>query len=212
MPDIFDPEVVDVNVQISDNFIFKGGEINLSKVDPTMTKIMVGIGWKLNAFDADSIDLDMSCFLLNKHGKTRENEDFIFYNNLQSSEGAIVHNGDCLTGAGDGDNETISLDLNNIPYEVSEIVFVLSIYRGAEKEQGMHSVRDGYLRVVNASNSHEIARYNLNEDVEGSEETAMIVASISRQGPKWHFKAIGEFVEGGLAKIATDYDIIVQEG
>lgn len=213
MVDIFDSTLDEVEVEVSDNRLKKGEDINLREKDPTLTNVLIGVGWQLNAFDTDTLDLDVSCFLLNRDMKTRVDEDFVFYNNLEASDGALVHNGDNLTGAGDGDDESISIDLNGIPFEVTKIMFVLSIYKGEEKDQQMSSVKKPYIRVVNTANSQEIIRYDVEEDVRNSDgETAMLVASLNREGPKWHFEAVGELVPGGLAKIATDYDIIVHVG
>ncbi len=212
MVDIFDQTVEEVEIEVSDNKISKGEEVNLRQLDPTMTKIIIGLGWKLNAFDTDSLDLDVSCFLLNTDGKTRIDNDFVFYNNLEACDGAVVHNGDNLTGAGDGDDETISIDLNGVPFDIQKIMFVLSIYKGEEKDQSMSKVRNGYIRLINADNGDQMVRYELNEEVEGRGETGMLVASLNREGPKWHFHATGEFVQGGLADIATGYDIIVHTG
>tara|TARA_R110001592_G_scaffold29350_14_gene106706 strand:- start:7798 stop:8442 length:645 start_codon:yes stop_codon:yes gene_type:complete len=211
--DIFDPMLDNVEVEVSDNKITKGEEVNLTQKDPTMTNIMVGVGWILNAFDADTLDLDVSCFLINHQQKTVYDEDFVFYNNLEARDGAVVHNGDNLTGAGDGDDESISIDLNAIPFEITKVMFVMSIYKGEEKEQEMSSVRKPYIRVVNASNGFEMLRYDVGIDMQESKgETGMLVASLNREGPKWHFEAVGQLVEGGLAKIATEYDIIVHTG
>jgi len=211
--DIFDSSLDDVEVEVSDNKIKKGEEANLMEKDPTMTNVMVGMGWVLNAFDADTLDLDVSGFLLNNQEKTVIDEDFVFYNNLEARDGAVVHNGDNLTGAGDGDDESISVDLNAVPFEITRIMFVISIYKGEEKDQQMGSVRNPYIRLINASNGFEILRYELSEDMKESDgETAMLVASLNREGPKWHFKAVGELVQGGLEKVATDYDIIVHAG
>ncbi len=213
MVDIFDPSYgQEVDVKVTDNKVSKGEDVNLTAKDPTMSKIVVGVGWTLNAFDADTLDLDISCFMLDKDGKTRVDEDFVFYNNKEACDGAVVHNGDSLTGAGDGDDETISIDLNSIPFDVVKVMFVFSIYRGEEKDQAMKSVRNGYLRVVNMSNSQEMLRYEATSDVQDSDGTAMLIASINREGPKWHFEAVGECVSGGLAKVATDYGIIVHQG
>ena len=211
--DIFDDSLDNVEVEVSDNKIEKGEDVNLMEKDPTMSNVLIGVGWVLNAFDADTLDLDASCFLLNNQGKTVKDEDFIFYNNLEARDGAVVHNGDNLTGAGDGDDESISIDLNGIPFEITKIMFVMSIYKGEEKDQQMSSIRNPYIRLVNASNSNEIVRYNVAPDMRESQgETAMLVASLNREGPKWHFEAVGQLVEGGLAKIASDYDIIVHTG
>ncbi len=213
MADIFDSSFdSDLDIEISDNKIVQGEEVNLTAKDPTMSNIIVGIGWDLNAFDIDTLDLDVSCFLLNKDRKTRIDSDFVFYNNMEASDGAVIHNGDSRTGAGEGDDETISVNLNGVPFEVTNVEFVLSIYKGEEKEQTMASLRNSYIRVVNAENGQELLRYELSEDVKGSKETAMLVASLNREGPKWHFVAVGTGIEGGLAKIATDYDIIVHTG
>ncbi|MGH1404604.1 MAG: TerD family protein [Alphaproteobacteria bacterium] len=212
MVDIFDKSVENVEIEVSDNKISKGQEVNLRELDPTMTKVVIGLGWKLNAFDTDSLDLDVSCFLLNTEDKTRMDNDFVFYNNLEACDGAVVHNGDNLTGAGDGDDETISIDLNGVPFDIQKIMFVLSIYKGEEKDQNMSKVRNGYIRLLNADNGDQMVRYELNDEVQGRPETGMLVASLNREGPKWHFHAAGEFVQGGLAKIATDYDIIVHTG
>ena len=212
MADIFDPAFDEnVSVEVSDNRISKGEDINLTAKDPTMTNILIGLGWSLSSFDTDALDLDVSCFLLNKDHKTRVDEDFIFYNNLEGCDGAVVHNSDQRSGAGEGDDESISIDLNAIPFDVVKVMFVISIYQGEEKEQSLSSLRNPYLRVVNTSNSHELLRYELTDDVKDSKETAMHVASLNREGPKWHFEAIGKTAKD-LAVIATDYDLIVQAG
>ncbi len=213
MADIFDSSFdSDLDIEISDNKIVKDEEVNLTAKDPTMTGVLVGVGWDLNAFDVDTLDLDVSCFLLNKDEKTRVDADFVFYNNTEGAEGAVIHNGDSRTGAGEGDDETISIDLNGVSFEVMRIVFVLSIYKGEEKEQTMASLRNSYIRIMNASDGQELLRYELSEDAKGSADTGMLVGSLNREGPKWHFKALSESIPGGLAKIATDYDIIVHTG
>ena len=210
MADIFDSSLDNVNVEISDNKLLKSQDINLFSKDPTLKTLLIGVGWDLNAFDTDSLDLDVSCFMLDKNNKTRVNEDFVFYNNAEGTDGAIVYNGDNRTGAGDGDDETISIDLTGISFDIVTLMFTISIYKGIEKEQSLSQLRNCYIRVVNSANSHEICRYELAPDIENRKETGMLVACIRREGPKWHFEALGQPVEGGLATIATEYDIIVQ--
>ena len=210
MVDIFDPHFDEnLQIEISDNRVTKGEDINLTAKDPTMTHLMIGLGWSMGGFGGEALDLDVSCFLLNKDNKTRVDEDFVFYNNLEACNGAVVHHSDQRSGAGEGDDETIAIDLNAIPFDVIKIMFVVSIYKGVEKEQSLADLRNAYLRVVNVSNSHELLRYELDEDTAGVKETAMYVASLNREGPKWHFETTGRPAQGGLAQIATDYDLIV---
>lgn len=212
MADIFDESYgKEVEIEISDNRVVKGDDVNLKEKDPTLSKVIVALGWQSNQFDTEELDLDVSCFLLNKEDKTRVDEDFIFYNNTEALDGGIKHNMDSLTGAGDGDDETISIDLNAIPYEVKRLMFTLSIYKGEERGQTMGKVKNSYIRLLNADNKEEILRYELNEDVKGQDGAGMYVAAINREGPKWHFKAVGEFAKGGLAEIATGYDLIIHK-
>lgn len=212
MVDIFDTTVKDVKIEISDNKILKGAEINITAKDQTMKKVHIGVGWDMNAFDTDPLDLDLSCFLLNKNMKTRVDGDFIFYNNMEGCEGAVLHNGDNRTGAGDGDDESMQIDLNGVPFDITTIMFVLSIYKGDEKEHYLSKLRNCYIRLVNANNMQEMLRYEIAPEIEDCKAAAILVASLNREGPKWHFKAIGELAPGGLAKVATGYDIIVQGG
>ena len=206
---IFDDSAGDIEVEPT--IISAGEELNLEKLDPTMSEIMIGAGWDLKPFDAQPIDLDVSCFLLDKDGKTRENSDFVFYNAMQGADGAIIHNGDSRTGAGDGDDETISVDLRGISFEVLRVVFVLTIYDATAREHNLDGVRGGFLRIVDMRNSHEIARYVLDDELKDKKEEGMIVAQLERSGQGWKFKALGESIEGGLSEIAKRYDIIVAE-
>ena len=157
-------------------------------------------------------DEEMASARKTMENTTRKDSDFIFYNNERDEDESIVHNGDSRTGAGDGDDESISLDLNKIPFDIMKIMFVFSIYKGDEKGQSLSKMRGGYIRVINAANSQEMLRYDLDEDVQGVFDTGMLVASLNREGPKWHFTPLGEPVEGGLGAIATGYDIIVHGG
>jgi tellurium resistance protein TerD len=212
MADIFDPSLDNVEVEVPHNRIKRNEEVNLTAWDPSMKNLLIGVGWELLAFDGNPIDLDVSCFLLNKNEKTRVDSDFVFYNNTEGCNRAVIHNGDNRTGAGDGDDETMFIKLNDIPFEVLRLVFVLSIYRGDEKESYLSKLRNCYIRVVNQDNNQEVCRYEIDEDVVGKKETAMLAASLNREGPKWHFMALGQFVPGGLPKVAKSYDIIVQGG
>lgn len=212
MSDIFDTRFENGDVEVEDSLIKAGEEINLMQKDPALKSVKVAMGWEPNAFDGVAIDLDVSAFLLNRDHKTRVDEDFVFYNNMEGSEGAVRHRGDSRHGAGAGDDEVIEIDLQGVPFDVMHIAFVLSVYKGAEREQTLSHVRGAYIRVVNAETGHQILRFQLNELTAERSETAMIVGFLNREGPKWHFTADTRFEDGGLTEIAIHYglDIIKQ--
>lgn len=207
--DIFDTRFEGKDVEITDNKVFLGQEVNITAKDPTMSRVIIGMGWDMNSFDTEALDLDVSVFLLDKDEKTRIDEDFIFYNNLRGCDGAVKHNGDSRTGAGDGDDETILIDLKGIPFDVIKLIFALSVYKGEEKSQGVGMLRNAYIRLVNADTQVELLRYHLDKDLQDKEETGALIASLNREGPKWHFTPIAECVEGGLAKIAARYGLVI---
>jgi tellurium resistance protein TerD len=183
---------------------------NLTRLDPTLRKLMVGIGWDVIGFDTEPPDLDVSIFMVDKNEKTRIDEDFIFYNNLKSPEGAVEHMGDNRTGAGDGDDENIRMNLDLVPYEVFRIYFVISIYEADLKKQSFKSVRNSFLRVVNDETGIELMRFNLDQEfIDAPNSTAVNVGFLERSGPNWFFEGTGKMTAGGLKEIATQYGIIV---
>ena len=183
---------------------------NLTRLDPTLRKLMIGIGWDVVGFESEPPDLDVSLFLVDKNEKTRVDEDFIFYNNLKSPDGAIEHMGDNRTGAGDGDDENIRLNLENIPYEVFRVYFVISIYEADLKKQSFKSVRNSFLRIVNDETGIELMRFNLDQEfIDEPNATAVNVGFLERSGPNWFFEGLGKMTAGGLKEIATQYGIIV---
>lgn len=210
MVDIFDPnQYKEVKIELNQNALKKGDEVNLMAKDQTLKRLHIGVGWDLNAFDTDPLDLDISCFMLNRLGKTRVNEDFIFYNNIKGTDEAVIHGGDSRTGAADGDDEAITVNLEKVHFDIIQLMFVLSIYKGEERGQSLAKMRNAYFRLVNFDTNIEIARYELAQDSADRKETAMLVGVLNREGPKWHFVAMGECVEGGLRVVAENYDIIV---
>lgn len=208
MGDILDTRFEGKKIELSDNRSKVGDDINILAKDPALKKILIGAGWDTNSFDAEAIDFDLSAFLVGKDGKTRVDEDFVFYNQAEALAGAVKHTGDSRTGAGDGDDESIMVDLHGVPFDVGKIFFTLSIYRGDEKQQRIAQMQNAYLRVVNADSAIEITRFVL-PDFEGRNETALIVASLNREGPKWHFTPLAEPVEGGLAATATRFGCLI---
>lgn len=192
-------------------FILKKGEqVNLTRLDPTLKRVMVGVGWDVVGFESEAPDLDVSLFMLDKTGQTRIDEDFVFYNNLKSLEGSVEHMGDNRTGAGDGDDENMLLDLMGVPFEISKIAFVVSIYDAAMRNHTFKNVRNCFLRIVNQEIGVELMRFSLDHEFQDAPKaTAVIVGTLERAGPDWFFEGQGTMVDGGLPKVATDYGIVV---
>ena len=185
----------------------KGGNVNLSKEAPGLKKMTIGLGWDTRATDGAGFDLDGAVFLLNTTGKVRSDADFIFYNNLKSTDGSIVHSGDNLTGAGDGDDETVTIDLSSVPADIDKIVVGVTIHEAETRGQNFGMVSKAFIRCVNADGGTEIARYDLSED--GSTEAAMVFGEVYRNGTDWKFRAIGQGFQGGLGPLAKSFGVAV---
>ena len=183
----------------------KGGNVNLSKEAPGLTKVVIGLGWDPRSSDGSAFDLDGSAFLLKTDGKVRGDSDFIFYNNLKSTDGSIVHTGDNQTGQGDGDDESLNVDLSAIPADIDRVSFCVTIHEADARRQNFGMVGKAYIRCLNAANSVELARYDLSED--GSTETAMIFGELYRHGSDWKFRAIGQGFKGGLGPLARSFGV-----
>lgn len=181
----------------------KGGNLSLSKTDPSLTKLIVGLGWDPRATDGTEFDLDASAFLLSAGGKVRGEQDFIFYNQLKSVDGSVEHTGDNRTGAGDGDDEVIKVDLSRVPAEVDKIAFTVTIHDAELRKQNFGQVGGAFIRIVNEVTGAEVVRYDLAEDA--STETAMIFAELYRNGNEWKFRAIGQGYAGGLKSVANSF-------
>jgi len=205
MNDILDTRFEGKEVELKSNRVDVGDDINLLAADPALKDLVIAVGWDNKGFGSNPVDVDVSLFLLNNQDQTRENEDFVYYNNMSACDGAVRHEGDNRTGAGGGDDETILLDLHGIPFDIARIVFVYSIYKGPEKEHSLSMVKNAYIRIINASNDHEILRFELDEYFSGVNDAAAIVGSINREGPKWHFTPLMDFEASGLGAIATKY-------
>ena len=185
----------------------KGGNVNLSKEAPSLTNMTVGLGWNPRATDGQAFDLDAVAFLVNDTGKVRADSDFIFFNNLKSSDGTVEHTGDNRTGEGDGDDETIKVDLTRLPADVSKVIFCAVIYDGQNRKQNFGQVSNAYIRIVNANAGSEVARYDLSED--SSTETAMVFGELYRHNGEWKFRAVGQGFAGGLGPLAASYGVAV---
>lgn len=185
----------------------KGGNVSLSKEAPGMSRTLLGLGWDTRSTDGTDFDLDASAFLLDGNGRVRNDGDFIFYNNLRSSDGSVEHTGDNRTGAGDGDDEALKVDLSRVPADVQKIAFCVTIHDAEARRQNFGMVANAFIRVVNADNNQEVARYDLSEDA--SIETAMIFGELYRNGAEWKFRAVGQGFKGGLGPLARNYGVNV---
>ena len=185
----------------------KGGNVSLSKTDPSLKNVLVGLGWDARPTDGADFDLDASAFMVKEDGKVRSDSDFIFYNQTKSTCGSVEHTGDNRTGAGDGDDEAVVVLLDKIPADVQRIIFCVTIHDADMRKQNFGQVNHAYVRVVNKDSNNEVARYDLSEDA--SIETAMIFGEIYRHSGEWKFKAVGQGYAGGLAALARQYGINV---
>ena len=183
----------------------KDGNLSLSKADPNLTRILVGLGWDPRATNGIEFDLDASAFLLDTSGKVRGESDFIFYNQLRSPDGSVEHTGDNRTGAGAGDDEVIKVDLSRVPAYVDKIAFTVTIHDAQARAQNFGQVGNSFIRVVNEVTGAEVVRYDLTEDA--SVETAMIFAELYRNNGEWKFRAVGQGYAGGLGALANGYGL-----
>lgn len=185
--------------------VTSGTDVSLTKLDPTLRRVIVGLGWDASSDDGKEIDLDATVFLLNRDGRVRTDQDFVFYNNLQGDEGSVVHTGDNQTGAGDGDDEQLDLDLVLMSMDIEKIVFAVAIYDAKEREQHFGMVSNAFMRIVNEETNVELARFDLTEDAAG--ETVIVFGEMERNGVDWSFKAVGRGYEEGLRKLALSYGV-----
>ncbi|MDH6126728.1 TerD family protein [Kitasatospora sp. GP82] len=185
----------------------KGGNVSLTKAAPNLTQVQVGLGWDARSTTGAPFDLDASA-LLCANGRVMGDEYFVFYNNLRSPEGSVEHQGDNLTGEGEGDDEVVVVNLDLVPPQVDKVVFPVSIYDAEARLQNFGQVSNAYIRVVNVTDGQEIARYDLTEDA--STETAMIFGELYRYQGEWKFRAVGQGYASGLRGIALDFGVNVE--
>lgn len=185
----------------------KGGNVSLSKEAPGLKSVRVGLGWDARVTDGQAFDLDASVFLLNESGRVRSDADFVFYNNAQGAGGAVQHQGDNTTGAGDGDDEVVVVDLDRLPADVQKLSFAVTIHEADARGQNFGMVGNAFIRVLNADGGREIARYDLSEDA--SVEAAMIFGELYRHSGEWKFKAVGQGFRGGLGPLAQSYGVTI---
>jgi len=183
----------------------KGQNLSLTKAAPGLSKIIVGLGWDERQTDGQQFDLDASIFMLGADGKTRSSADFIFYNQLKSADGSVEHTGDNRTGEGDGDDESIKVDLNAVPADVEKLAITVTIDEYEARRQNFGQVENAFVRIVNEETGAEVVRFDLSEDF--GAESAMIFAELYRHNGEWKFKAVSQGYNGGLKAMANQFGI-----
>jgi tellurium resistance protein TerD len=184
----------------------KGQRISLEKISPGLSEVFIGLGWDVKATDTGSdFDLDSSLFLLGANEKLISDNHFIFYNNLTSPDPdkSVQHMGDNLTGAGEGDDEIIKINLKKVPNDVQKILVTVTIHEAQQRHQNFGQVQNSFVRIVNAQTQQEAVRYDLVEDY--SIETALIMAELYRKDGEWRLNAVGAGYQGGLQALLDRY-------
>ena len=184
----------------------KGQRVSLEKVAPGLSQVFVGLGWDIKSTDTGSdFDLDASLFLLDSSEKLISDSHFIFYNNPTSPDAdkSVQHMGDNLTGAGEGDDELIKIDLNKVPTDVEKIAIAVTIHQAQERNQNFGQIQNAFVRLVNEQTKEEAIRYDLVEDY--SIETALIMAELYRKDGEWRLNAMGAGYQGGLQTLLDRY-------
>ena len=186
--------------------LVKGQKVSL---DNSMKLALVGLGWDTNRYDGGhEFDLDASAFLLGENGKLQRDEDFIFYNNLESRNKAVVHTGDNLTGEGDGDDEVIMIDFTKIPDDIKKIAICVTIHDAAARGQNFGQVSNAYIRIAKMADEFDtvgepVLKFDLEEEF--SIETALVVAEIYQKNGEWRFNAVAAGYQGGLEAIVRSF-------
>ena len=185
----------------------KGQNVSLSKTDPSLKNVLVGLGWDARSTDGQDFDLDASVFMATENGKVPSDRHFIFYNQLVSPCGGVEHTGDNLTGDGDGDDESVIVCLDKVQSNIKSLFITVTIHDAEARRQNFGQVSNAFVRIINNDNSDEIVRFDLSEDY--STETAMVFGEIYRHNGEWKFRAIGQGYTGGLYSLCQQYGVNV---
>lgn len=187
----------------------KGQKVSLTKDNPGLKKVVIGLGWDINQYDTGgAFDLDASAFMLTDAGKVTGSGDFIFYGNLKHASGGLEHLGDNRTGIGEGDDEQMLVNLEAVPANITRIAFTVTIYEPEQRRQNFGQVNNAFIRIYNEENGAEMLRYDLGEDF--SIETAVVFGELYKHGNEWKFNAIGSGYQGGLAALCSNYGVDVE--
>jgi len=169
----------------------KGQKVDLTKGNPNLKKLLIGLGWDANTrMSGSNFDCDASVMMLDQNGKLSDKKDLIYFGNLKSRCGSIRHSGDNLTGEGDGDDEQIMIELDKIPEKYNKLIFLVNIYNCQSRRQDFGMINNAFIRVVDTANSNELCKFNLTDNYGG--KTTLITGEIYRHNSEWKFAAIGE--------------------
>ena len=185
----------------------KGQNVSLSKTDPSLKNVLVGLGWDARSTDGQDFDLDASVFMATENAKVPSDSYFIFYNQLVSPCGGVEHTGDNLTGDGDGDDESVIVRLDKVESNIKSLFITVTIHDAEARRQNFGQVNNAFVRIVNNDTCDEIVRFDLSEDY--STETAMVFGEIYRHNGEWKFRAIGQGYAGGLYALCKQYGVNV---
>ncbi|MBB3109744.1 tellurium resistance protein TerD [Paenibacillus phyllosphaerae] len=184
----------------------KGQKVDLTKTNPGLSTVLVGLGWDTNKYDGGGdFDLDVSVFCANGAGKVDNPKNFVYFNNPQNENASVAHTGDNRTGVGDGDDEQIRVELTNVPAGIEKIAFAITIYEADQRKQNFGQVANSYVRILNEATGAELIRFDLGEDF--SVETGVVVGELYRHGGEWKFNAIGNGYRNGLEGLTRDYGL-----
>lgn len=184
----------------------KGQKLDLTKGNPGLDQLEIGLGWDVNNHGSTSYDLDAEVFMLNEAGRVVSPSHVIFYNNLKSPDGAVCHNGDNRTGDGEGDDETIDVTLSKISSDVKKLVFAVTIDSALAKRQNFGQVSNAYIRIVNKATNQELCRFDLSEDHSAS--ISMVVGEVYRHNAEWKFGATEQGSAKDLAGLCSEYGAV----
>ena len=185
----------------------KGQNVSLSKTDPLLKHILIGLGWDARSSDGQDFDLDASVFMTADNGKVPSDDYFVFYNQLKSPCGSVQHTGDNLTGDGDGDDESVIVELEKVPANIKSLFVTVTIHDSETRRQNFGQVSNAFVRLVNHETGQEVLRFDLSEDY--STETAMVFGEVYRHNGDWKFRAIGQGYAGGLLALCNQYGVNV---
>ncbi|MDR0271800.1 MAG: TerD family protein [Clostridiales bacterium] len=182
----------------------KGQKVDLTKGNAGLNALIVGLGWDEVSGGGSAIDCDASAILLTEGKLKGGKDDIVYFGNLTHKSGGVMHQGDNLTGAGDGDDEQIKIMLDKVPASCDKIVMVVNIYQAVQRKQHFGMIQNAFIRIVNAQNNQELLKYNLSENYDGM--TAMIFGEVYRHSGEWKFSAIGQATnDPGLTELAKRY-------